>query len=63
MRRIIGAIGSVLVTVGILILLFVAYQLWGTGLYGSPEQDKLQSQFAAQLLKEKKAEARARPLP
>ena len=58
MRRIIGAIGRGLVTVGILILLFVAYQLWGTGLYESREQDKLQSQFAAQLAKEK-ADARA----
>jgi sortase A len=59
MRRIIGGIGRGLVTVGILILLFVAYQLWGTGLYESREQDKLQSQFAAELAKEKAAEHRA----
>jgi sortase A len=57
MRRIIGGVGRTLVTVGILILLFVAYQLWGTGLYESREQNRLQSQFAKALAKEK-AEAR-----
>jgi sortase A len=29
----------------VLILLFVAYQLWGTGLYTSRQQDSLRSQF------------------
>jgi sortase A len=57
MRRIIGGVGRGLVTVGILILLFVAYQLWGTGLYEAREQDRLQSEFAKALAKEK-AEAR-----
>lgn len=45
MRRLIAAIGRSFVTVGLLILLFVAYQLWGTGLYTAREQDKLRSQF------------------
>jgi sortase A len=45
--------------VGILILLFVAYQLWGTGIYEAREQDKLQSQFAAELAKEKAEAKRA----
>ena len=53
MRRIIGGVGRALVTIGILILLFVAYQLWGTGLYEAREQDKLQAQFAKELAKEK----------
>lgn len=53
MRRIIGGVGRGLVTIGILILLFVAYQLWGTGLYEAREQDRLQSQFAKELAKEK----------
>jgi sortase A len=44
-RRVIGAIGRVFITVGVLILLFVAYQLWGTGLYTAREQDSLESQF------------------
>lgn len=45
MRRLIAAIGRSFVTVGLLILLFVAYQLWGTGLYTAQQQDKLRTQF------------------
>lgn len=32
-------------TVGLLLLLFVAYQLWGTGIYQARAQDDLQHQF------------------
>lgn len=49
MRRVVAATGRGLVTVGILILLLVAYQLWGTGLYESRQQSKLKSQFARSL--------------
>lgn len=49
MRRVIGGVGRTLVTVGILILLFVAYQLWGTGLYTAREQDALKSDFRTEL--------------
>ena len=59
MRRIAGGVGRTLVTVGILILLFVAYQLWGTGLYEAHEQDKLQAQFAKELAHEKAAARKA----
>jgi sortase A len=45
----IGAIGRVLVTGGLLILLFVAYQLWGTGIYEARAQSDLQSQFKREL--------------
>jgi sortase A len=45
MRRVLGAVGRVLVTVGLLLLLFVAYQLWGTGIYEARAQDDLQHQF------------------
>jgi sortase A len=45
MRRFLGATGRVLITVGILLLLFVAYQLWGTGIYEARAQSKLRSQF------------------
>ena len=45
MRRLIAAIGRSFVTVGLLILLFVAYQLWGTGLYTAREQSRLRNQF------------------
>ncbi len=34
-----------LVTAGILLLLFVAYQLWGTGIYQARAQDDLRNQF------------------
>ncbi len=46
MRRVVGATGRVLVTLGVLILLFVGYQLWGTGLYTAREQSRLKDQFA-----------------
>ena len=42
MRRTVNATGRVLVTVGTLLLLFVAYQLWGTGIYEAREQSRLQ---------------------
>ncbi len=47
MRRVIGALGRSFVTVGVLILLFVTYQLWGTGLYTSREQDRLRDEFTS----------------
>jgi sortase A len=49
MRRVLGAVGRVLVTAGILLLLFVAYQLWGTGIYQARAQDDLRSQFERSL--------------
>jgi sortase A len=45
MRQVLGAVGRVLVTVGLLLLLFVAYQLWGTGLYTAQAQSDLKDQF------------------
>jgi len=44
-RRVVAGTGKVLITVGILILLFVAYQLWGTGIYTARQQNKLENQF------------------
>jgi sortase A len=38
-------IGKTLISSGVLLLLFVAYQLWGTGLAESQAQNKLKSQF------------------
>jgi sortase A len=49
MRRVLGAVGRVLVTVGTLLLLFVAYQLWGTGIYQARAQDDLRNQFEKSL--------------
>jgi sortase A len=44
-----GAVGRTLITGGVLILLFVAYQLWGTGIYTSRAQDKGEAEFEEQL--------------
>jgi sortase A len=38
-----------LTTIGILVLLFVAYQLWGTSIYTAQAQDDLASEFAEAL--------------
>ena len=45
MRSVLGAVGRVLVTLGLLLLLFVAYQLWGTGIYQARAQNDLEQQF------------------
>jgi sortase A len=43
--RVIGAVGRTLLTSGVLILLFVAYQLWGTGIREAQAQSKLEDEF------------------
>ena len=43
----VGGTGRVLITVGLLILLFVGYQLWGTGLYTAQAQDDLKDDLKA----------------
>jgi len=45
LAKVLGAIGRVCITAGVLILLFVAYQLWGTGLREAQAQDSLESEF------------------
>ena len=45
LSRILGAIGRTLITAGTLILLFVAYQLWGTGLQTQQSQRELGNEF------------------
>ncbi len=45
MRSVLGAVGRALVTLGLLLLLFVAYQLWGTGIYQARAQNTLEQQF------------------
>ena len=44
-RRIIREVGFDLITAGIVILLFVGYQLWGTGFAEASSQNKLKEQF------------------
>lgn len=43
--RILGFTGRMMIRAGVLILLFVAFQLWGTGLHTSRAQDDLEKQF------------------
>jgi sortase A len=47
MRRVVRGTGKTLIASGALILLFVAYQLWGTGLHEARAQDNLEDKFAA----------------
>jgi sortase A len=48
-RRTIAAIGRALVTLGLLILLFVTYELWGTGIFTARAQSDLGHKFEKQL--------------
>ena len=49
LRSVLSALGAILTGAGVLILLFVAYQLWGTGLYTSRQQGSLRSEFKQKL--------------
>jgi sortase A len=44
-----GLAGRSLVTLGLLVFAFLAYQLWGTGLYEANRQAALRNQFRAEL--------------
>jgi len=44
-RWVVGHIGRALITLGLLMFGFVAYQLWGTGIQTARAQHKLESQF------------------
>jgi sortase A len=48
LRRVLGGLGRVMMTAGTLILLFVAYQLWGTGLRTAQAQNDLEAEFDEQ---------------
>jgi sortase A len=48
-RRILRGIGRTLIGAGVLVLLFVAYQLWGTGLAEHQSQQALRKDFNAAL--------------
>lgn len=48
-RRGVRGVGKTLIAAGTLILLFVVYQLWGTGLAESRSQDRLTKRFTQQL--------------
>jgi len=45
LARVLGAVGRTFITAGVLILLFVAYQLWGTGIREAQAQGRLEDAF------------------
>ncbi len=47
--RVVGAVGRTLIGFGVITLLFVAYQLWGTGIQQARSQDQLGDEFASRL--------------
>jgi len=44
-RRVVAGVGRALIFLGVLILLFVAYQLWGTGISEARDQKHLKEEF------------------
>jgi sortase A len=49
LATVLGAIGRACITAGVLILLFVAYQLWGTGIREAQAQRSLENEFEERL--------------
>lgn len=49
LAKVLSGVGRTLIWSGVLVLLFVAYQLWGTGLAHAQAQDDLEDDFAALL--------------
>ena len=45
LAKFLGALGRIFISTGVLILLFVAYQLWGTGIQTAQAQDDLKQDF------------------
>jgi sortase A len=45
LAKVLGAIGRTCITAGVLILLFVVYQLWGTGIREAQAQRSLENEF------------------
>lgn len=58
-HRLLGVVGRVLITAGVVILLFVAFQLWGTSLEQSAHQDDLAAAFGKKVLEPQEAKAAA----
>ncbi|MBK5287244.1 MAG: class E sortase [Acidimicrobiia bacterium] len=57
MRRALNAIGRTLIVGGTLLLLFVAYQLWGTGLYTDAQQSALRGDLRTTIREASRARA------
>ncbi|MEM7095523.1 MAG: class E sortase [Actinomycetota bacterium] len=57
LARVLGAIGRGLISAGVIVLLFVAYQLWGTGIQHQQAQGDLEDDFLELLDSDLAAEA------
>ena len=44
-RWVVGGVGRVLIVLGVLVLGFVVYQLWGTGIQEARSQNQLENEF------------------
>jgi sortase A len=62
-RRAIAGIGRTLVTLGLLILLFVVYQLWGTGIFTARAQESLKNTFQQELRQNQAENDTVGPVP
>ncbi|HUQ63194.1 MAG TPA: class E sortase [Acidimicrobiales bacterium] len=49
LRKVVRGVGKTLIALGVLIFLFVAYELWGTGIAEARDQKALKKQFEKQL--------------
>ena len=49
LARVLGGLGRIFITAGVLILLFVAFQLWGTGIFEARSQSGLEDEFDSAL--------------
>lgn len=61
LSRVLGAVGRTLITSGCMVLLFVAYQLWGTGIQAGNHQNNLASDFT-QILEDVEVEPEVEPV-
>ncbi len=61
--RLMGALGRVLIAAGVVVLLFVAYQLWGTGLREAQAQSDLTEAFSQAVAAMPAAPAQPVPAP
>lgn len=49
LAKVLNLVGRICIAAGVLILLFVAYQLWGTGIREAQAQDRLEKEFKSKL--------------
>lgn len=63
MRRAVGVFGELLLTAGVIVLLFAAYVTWGTGAVTAAAQDELRDEIITDWSQPEKEAKRSRPEP